>query len=674
MDQAEVVKCLVNSLTQKETFTSLLTLLNPYIDGNLLFSNIVCNDFIERLSVKGCSPTGKVPNNEFVFKILKLYHIPRDLTVRNLKGMQEASLYYGVHMETYFGKIRKHRTFKPSLMLVCAILSDVFINTRSTLNWYGADPFQILKSDHIFDYKLKKKYEEMKKIMVKKDIVPTFLVSDFDPSEFFVSSEESSFTFGKHNKIFNIEKCACTESISMCEQASSSKNAATSNSTFNLEQPSSKRRKISQVEELAHTQSISSYKQPYSCKSASNNNIRHFKKQERISGSYKHSNYSHMPFAQKNVRAFKSKVSVATQTLKMYNKITMSKSTFKNNCDRISKLQHTLSKIKHENAQSKKYADDLEKALILSEARHSSEIDTLNKKIEEFETLIAAQKLEIQELKAIYQSDYEVEKFNIELVEQIDDTAVKQSIEAIEKDISLDFPEIHMRESFRKINPTIMKTLSALRLSVGLSLRNCIITLVIVGNYCFSQKWRLPKIKNITRASGPERCLLPDARVMAQGAEKLFEQDKNIILNTAPGISCLKNFINDILEPAAFSSIFSELKNSEYSTLGADHYAEHRHKFQTQNVITYTIDEEGNKRARYRCLGLSNIYDTSGEQTFHQVQRLVQLAAILTAKSEDASDIEASLSEILSKVKFSVKYESGNGKIWRLAKRYYRQQ
>ena len=76
MDQAEVVKCLVSSLTQKETFTSLLTLLNPYIDGNLLFSNIVCNDFIERLSVKGCSPTGKVPNNEFVFKILKLYHIP----------------------------------------------------------------------------------------------------------------------------------------------------------------------------------------------------------------------------------------------------------------------------------------------------------------------------------------------------------------------------------------------------------------------------------------------------------------------------------------------------------------------------------------------------------------------------------------------------------------------
>ena len=48
------------------------------------------------------------------------------------------------------------------------------------------------------------------------------------------------------------------------------------------------------------------------------------------------------------------------------------------------------------------------------------------------------------ELKAIYQNDYEVEKCNIELVEQIDDTAVKQTFEAIEKDISLEFPEIHV--------------------------------------------------------------------------------------------------------------------------------------------------------------------------------------------------------------------------------------
>ena len=103
------------------------------------------------------------------------------------------------------------------------------------------------------------------------------------------------------------------------------------------------------------------------------------------------------------------------------------------------------------------------------------------------------------------------------------------------------FPEVQMRESFRKINPTIMKTLSALRLSVGLSLRNCIIVLIIVGNYCFSQKWKLPRIKDMNRGSGPERCLPPDARGLETGVKKLHEQDRNAMLNTAPGISCLKN-------------------------------------------------------------------------------------------------------------------------------------
>ena len=268
--------------------------------------------------------------------------------------------------------------------------------------------------------------------------------------------------------------------------------------------------------------------------------------------------------------------------LKMYGKITISKSTFNYNCNQISRLQSQLANAKRENAQCKKYADDLEKAMILSEARHSSEIDTLSKKIEEFETLIAAQRLEIMELKDNCQNDHETNNHNIELVEQIDDTNVEQSFEAINKDLSSEFPEIHMRESFKKMNSTVMKTLSALRLSVGLSLKNCIVTLVIVGNYCFSQKWKLPKVKNINRASGPERCLPPDARSLDVGTEKLHEQDKNTILNTAPGINCLKSFINDILEPAAFSSIFTELKNSEYCTLGADHYAEQRYKFQTQ--------------------------------------------------------------------------------------------
>ena len=89
------------------------------------------------------------------------------------------------------------------------------------------------------------------------------------------------------------------------------------------------------------------------------------------------------------------------------------------------------------------------------------------------------------------------------------------------------------------------------------------------------------------------------------GTEKLHEQDENTILDTAPGINCLKNFIDDFLEPAAFPNIFTELKNSEYCALVADHYAEQRHKFQTQNIITCSVDGQGNKVARYRSLTLT---------------------------------------------------------------------
>ena len=47
------------------------------------------------LTVRDCSPTGKVPNNEFVFKIIKFYHyVSQDFSCRQLKGMQEAGLLF----------------------------------------------------------------------------------------------------------------------------------------------------------------------------------------------------------------------------------------------------------------------------------------------------------------------------------------------------------------------------------------------------------------------------------------------------------------------------------------------------------------------------------------------------------------------------------------------------
>ena len=67
------------------------------------------------------------------------------------------------------------------------------------MDWYGADPFQTLKSTISFGYKLKKKHEEMQKTMVNNNIVPAFLASVFDPSELFAVNE--NFSCDKSHKI-----------------------------------------------------------------------------------------------------------------------------------------------------------------------------------------------------------------------------------------------------------------------------------------------------------------------------------------------------------------------------------------------------------------------------------------------------------------------------------------
>ena len=54
------------------------------------------------------------------------------------------------------------------------------------------------------------------------------------------------------------------------------------------------------------------------------------------------------------------------------------------------------------------------------------------------------------ELKVKCQNDHKMDNYNIELVEQIHDTKVKQTLEAINEDISSEFPEMNLRESFNE--------------------------------------------------------------------------------------------------------------------------------------------------------------------------------------------------------------------------------
>ena len=54
------------------------------------------------------------------------------------------------------------------------------------------------------------------------------------------------------------------------------------------------------------------------------------------------------------------------------------------------------------------------------------------------------------ELKVNCQNDHKMDNYNIELVELIDDTKVKQTLEAINEILSSEFPEMNLRESFKK--------------------------------------------------------------------------------------------------------------------------------------------------------------------------------------------------------------------------------
>ena len=106
--------------------------------------------------------------------------------------------------------------------------------------------------------------------------------------------------------------------------------------------------------------------------------------------SYIGSNYSYITFTQRANKTVRNVVSVDTQTIKAFIRITISKSTLRNSINKILKLQSKLNKIKSKNAKCKKYANYLEeRGLILNKARYSSEIDIFKKKIEQLEILAA---------------------------------------------------------------------------------------------------------------------------------------------------------------------------------------------------------------------------------------------------------------------------------------------
>ena len=68
--------------------------------------------------------------------------------------------------------------------------------------------------------------------------------------------------------------------------------------------------------------------------------------------------------------------------------------------------------------------------------------------------------------------------------------------------------KIKLRDGKDNINPYVMKTLCILRVALQLSLRKCIIALVLVGQHMFKQKdWKLSNTTTFAQNVRASRCL-----------------------------------------------------------------------------------------------------------------------------------------------------------------------
>ena len=356
-------------------------------------------------------------------------------------------------------------------------------------------------------------------------------------------------------------------------------------------------------------------------------------------------------------------------------KITVLRSSYKYKISQIEQLKSEVRRLKGKSSNVNK--DLIDNAVATATQELEDKIENLAKTIEDCDKELAKKDEKIAKLKSKYKNlkdDYDSETFKHfeEIEEMRNKTEMEESDEILETfDNTFNLkkvPQMKMRFGPKKINMDILKILVILRLGLGLSLQKCVMCLVLVGNHTFGQKWTLPKNKEYKQNDRANRCMpAPPGSNAEQETpnEGKSGRYKDIDDYTAPAPTFLKKIIETVMEPSALGSIFAELKDpdTQYSTIGADHFVEHRQKHQTQGLITSKLDPKtGKSTVGYRSLGLTNVFKTTANATFEHIKRIFQLGAILTAKSEDADDILTSLKEILAKVKFSVTDGASNMK------------
>ena len=635
------------ALTKKDTgFINFLEEFREYVSGSFDASDLISVKFLLNGEISGCSSSGKYLTNGFLFTLLKLH-----LSTTSIKSKVGVSggdfIGTDINCNSFLGlkrKTDKTPKFRANLTFVSAVLN--FILTHSPLDWSVMDFGDFISADSNCKFlnTIRKIYSSIEKVVLNRrysgEEKVSFLKENFDPSSYFTG----------YSPI--VKKAVVDVRLDSCESQNSEYEVKIPSIAEPLVVPASVDVELNLVE------------------------------QSKVSPELNGSCHESIPLVKLGSKRKRSEGPSSQRALRVNvpnnrNKIHIWRSTYKYKISQIDQLKSQVRGLKDE--LSKRNNTLIENAVSAATEALVMKVKTLEETLNYYDEELSRKDLKIKKLNEKYKSlkdDYDAEAFqhHEEISKLEDELESKDSVEILETfqnafDVK-NIPLIKMRDGPKKINENVFKVLSLLKLAVGLSLRKCVMTLVLVGNKMFGQKWSLPKSKEYKTNARLNRCM-PAPQETNSELETLDSNDgksgryKNIDDFTAPAPSWVKKQIETIIEPNAQRSIFEELKdsNTQYATIGADHFVEHRQKHQTQSLMTSKLDPEtGKSTVAYRCLGLNDVFKTTSDATFEHIKRIFQLGAILTAKSDDAEDILTSLKEILKKVKFSVTDGASNMK------------
>ena len=166
---------------------------------------------------------------------------------------------------------------------------------------------------------------------------------------------------------------------------------------------------------------------------------------------------------------------------------------------RLTTIQNLKAKLReHESKVEKAYSSYMEKALAAAKKESDEIIQNLQSRVVEYEAKLIHRDEIHKQLKESYQrlkNDYECEVENhFNDVENILSKSCEQSFSSFTDNCAYlskfdyNIEKIKLRDGKDIINPYVMKTLCILRVALQLSLRKCIIALVLVGQHMFKQK------------------------------------------------------------------------------------------------------------------------------------------------------------------------------------------